>query len=552
MSSNKTYNQVLRDKTLEYLQNINLASPPPPDEIEYTILHKVCLEIDAMNAVALKGQKLRIPKCLSPSQIALIMAKLYPICLLESGGENADSENLILSLYCDSGENAGIYVNDDKAFFTLAKQYKSDLEKREFEEVLYQLEKLVPVKTPNRDRDLIAVNNGIFNYATKQLLPFSPDYVFVAKSHVDYKDHPPLPVYHNPEDNTSWDVESWMRELSDDPEIVQVLWEILGAILRPHVRWNKAAWFYSETGNNGKGTLCELMRCLLGKGAYASIPISDFSKDFLLEPLIRSQAIIVDENNVGEYLDKSANLKAVITNDVIQINRKFKTPIAYQFFGFMVQCINELPRVKDKTDSFYRRQLLVPFTKCFTGRERPYIKNDYLHRQDTLEYVLWKVLNMNYYQLSEPAASREALQEYKEYNDPVRQFVNEILPACAWDLLPFTFLYDLYKAWLKQVNPNSVVVGKTTFVNNLLKLIQDAPTCEWYTKGKEVNVRSGMRMAVPEPMILQYDLTQWKNPFYRGNDRDQICTPVQNKMYRGLIRKDSRFTIQGEENTAVS
>lgn len=41
MSSNKTYNQVLRDKTLEYLQNINLASPPPPDEIEYTILHKV-------------------------------------------------------------------------------------------------------------------------------------------------------------------------------------------------------------------------------------------------------------------------------------------------------------------------------------------------------------------------------------------------------------------------------------------------------------------------------------------------------------------------------
>lgn len=141
------------------------------------------------------------------------------------------------------------------------------MEKREFEEVLYQLEKLAPVKVPNRNRDLIAVNNGIFNYATKQLLPFSPDYVFVAKSHVDYKDHPPLPVYHNPEDNTSWDVESWMRELSDDPEIVQVLWEILGAILRPHVRWNKAAWFYSETGNNGKGTLCELMRCLLGKGA---------------------------------------------------------------------------------------------------------------------------------------------------------------------------------------------------------------------------------------------------------------------------------------------
>ena len=548
----KTYTQVLRDKTIEYLQSINLASPPSPDEIEYTIIHKMCMEIDAMNAVAIKGQKYRVPKSLSPSQIALIMARLYPICLLESGGENADSGNRILSLYCNTGENAGIYVNDDKAFFALAKQYKSDLEKREFEEVLYQLEKLVPVKTPNRNRDLIAVNNGIFDYKTKQLLPFSPDHIFIAKSHIDYVDNPPLPVYHNPDDNTDWDVETWMSELSDDPEIVQALWEILGAILRPYVRWNKAAWFYSETGNNGKGTLCELMRCLLGKGAYASIPISDFSKDFLLEPLIRSQAIIVDENNVGEYLDKSANLKAVITNDVIQINRKFKTPIAYQFYGFMVQCINELPRVKDKTDSFYRRQLLIPFTKCFTGRERPYIKNDYLHRKDTLEYVMHKVLNMNYYQLSEPAASREALQEYKEYNDPIRQFVKEVLPACVWDLLPFTFLYDLYKAWLKQVSPSSTAVGKNTFTNELLKLIQDDPTSEWYTDDKSKPTRAGNRMAKPEYMIAKYELNHWKNPCYRGNDLNQICTPIQDGSYRGLVRKDLSYAVRSSKNSVAS
>ena len=536
MPAFKTYTQALRDKTIEYLQNINLASPPSPDEIEYTILHKVCLEIDAMNAVALKGQKLQFPKSLSPSQIALILAKLYPICALESGGENADSDNHIIAVYCETGKHAGVYVNDDKTLFSLAKQYKSDLEKREFEEVLYQLEKLVPVKTPNRDRDLIAVNNGIFNYATKQLMPFSPDYIFVAKSHVDYIDNPPLPVYHNPDDNTDWDVESWMNELSDDPEIIQALWEVLGAILRPHVRWNKAAWLYSETGNNGKGTLCELMRSLLGKGAYASIPIADFSKDFLLEPLIRSQAIIVDENNVGEYLDKSANLKAVITNDVIQINRKFKTPITYQFYGFMVQCINELPRVKDKTDSFYRRQLLIPFTKCFTGRERPYIKNDYLHRKDTLEYVLWKVLNTDYYQLSEPAASREALQEYKEYNDPVRQFVSEMLNVCVWDFLPFSFLYDLYKSWLKRVSPNSQAVGKTTFTNELLKLIKDDPTLGWVCDDKQKQVRVGAMMSKAEYLIVQYDLTQWKNIAYRGNDLNQICTPIQNGKYRGIRR----------------
>ena len=218
----------------------------------------------------------------------------------------------------------------------------------------------------------------------------------------------------------------------------------------------------------------------------------------------------------------------------------------------MVQCINELPRVKDKTDSFYRRQLLIPFTKCFTGRERPYIKNDYLHRKDTLEYVMHKVLNMNYYQLSEPAASREALQEYKEYNDPIRQFVKEVLPACVWDLLPFTFLYDLYKAWLKQVSPSSTAVGKNTFTNELLKLIQDDPTSEWYTDDKSKPTRAGNRMAKPEYMIAKYELNHWKNPCYRGSDLNQICTPSQGGSYRGLVRKDLSYAVRSSKNSVAS
>ena len=108
----------------------------------------------------------------------------------------------------------------------------------------------------------------------------------------------------------------------------------------------------------------------------------------MLEPMLYSVAIIVDENDVGTYIDKAANLKAIVTGDVIQINRKFKTPIPYQFKGFMVQCLNEMPRVKDKSDSFFRRQLFIPFTKCFTGAERKYIKQDYLKRKEVLEYGL--------------------------------------------------------------------------------------------------------------------------------------------------------------------
>ena len=73
-------------------------------------------------------------------------------------------------------------------------------------------------------------------------------------------------------------------------------------------------------------------------------------------------------------MDKAANLKAIITGDPVSMNRKFKKPVSYCFHGLVVQCLNEMPRIRDKSDSFYRRQLFIAFTKCFTGVERKYIK----------------------------------------------------------------------------------------------------------------------------------------------------------------------------------
>ena len=530
-----TRNQVLREITLDYLGSLNSAALPTPEEMEGELLERVANRIELENAVRGKGQKWQIPGTLSFSQIADLMAYLYPICRISCAGKNADSDYDLLAIYQTEGPDEGIYVTSEDTFRRLARRFNYSLSAREFDEVMLALRDKVPQRSRCEDPDLIAVNNGIFDYRTKALLPFDPAHVFIAKSGVNYSQNPANPVIHNPDDNTDWDVETWMAELSDDPEIVNVLWEILGAIVRPNVRWNKSAWLYSETGNNGKGTLCELMRCLCGDRSYASIPIADFSKDFLLEPLTRASAIIVDENDVGLFIDKAANLKAVITNDVIQINRKFKTPIAYQFFGFMVQCLNEMPRIKDKSDSFYRRQLFIPMEKCFTGKERRYIKSTYLHRPDVLEYVLHRVLNMNYYTLSEPDACRIALDQYKEFNDPIRQFADELLPECRWDCLPFTFLYDLYKSWFRKNSPSGTIQGKTTFINDILNVVAFSP--DWYSPGKGVLFRTKNMMDASEPLILQYGLDDWKHPIYRGNDPQQICAPPPPARCRGIIRR---------------
>lgn len=531
---NLTKNAIIEDTTTEYLNAIDQSHPPEPRLIEEELLENIAYNFELKhNAVAEKGRKWKIPDTLSAYQISSILLHLHHIVRISCTDRLGDDENL-LCIYLTDGLMAGTYTTDERIFKKLIYQYNHTATKKEIEEILERLDTHAPQVLRTRDPDLIAVGNGIFDYKTKTLLPFSPDYVFTTKSTVNYNPMAVNQNIHNPKDNTDWDVESWFLTLSDDPEIRNLIWEIIGATIRPNVRWNKSAWFYSTTGNNGKGTLCQLMRNVCGEQACASISLMEFNKEFKLGELLHASAIINDENAVGSYVDNAANLKSIITGDMFQLNRKFKNVISYRFHGFMVQCLNEYPKIRDRTDSFYRRQLFIPFDNCFTGKEREYIKSDYLKRKEVLEYILKKVLHMDYYRLSEPQACVNALQEYKSFNDPVRQFAEEILPLCTWDLLPFTFLYDLYKSWFFKNIPNGTVQNSRAFKDELIRMLPQIGG--WFCKNANSNIRTGSKMDKPEHLILDYNLVDWKNPRCTNKDTKRLCMPALKPFYRGILR----------------
>jgi putative DNA primase/helicase len=273
------------------------------------------------------------------------------------------------------------------------------------------------------------------------------------------------------------------------------------------------------------------MRNLVGAGSCAAMALTDFSKDFGLTPLLNATAIINDENDVGGYVDKAANLKTTITGDVLNINIKHENMINFRFLGFMVQCLNEYPRIRDRSSSVARRMLLIPMEKCFTGKDRKYIKDDYLYRKEVLEYVLYKVMNMSHYTLSEPEACKRALAEYREFNDPVRQFLAEVLSLLVWDLVPGTFLYDLYKSWFRKNNPNGVIEGKQKFYLDVKALISEYP--EWIFDPKEHRPKHKMDKA--EYLISEYDLKDWQNPGYVGSNIDSICLPKLKDHYNNCL-----------------
>lgn len=486
---------ILRNATQEALENMSKEDLKNAEIVEERVLFGVNTAFDLANSIREKKSQLKELTELIPAQIAMILAYSYPIIKIAGADMSMDTSQDIIAMYQYDGADKGLYVTSEVTIRELIRKYNFSISTHDVNEVMTVLQEKLPRKSVCNKPNLVAVNNGIFDYDKKELLPFSPDMIFIAKSRVNYNPQAKNVVIHNDSDGTDWDIESWMSSLNDDPEIVNVLWQVLGAIIRPHVSWDKSAWFYSESGNNGKGTLCELMRELCGAGSYASIPLSDFSKDFLLEPLTRVTSIIVDENDVGTYIDKAANLKAVITNDVIQINRKFKMPIAYRFRGFMVQCLNEMPRIKDKSNSFFRRQLFIPFDKCFTGKERKYIKHDYLHRQEVLEYALYRVLNMNYYELDTPQSCVDALDNLKEVNDPVTMFMNELTDlypngSCfsSFEKIPCKLLFDMFHEWFESNNKSKSSIQNSTFNKQIEDWVNNHSS-DWMYKKELVRVR---------------------------------------------------------------
>lgn len=487
------------------------------------------------------GERYPVPSSLSEATVVQVILARHDVVGVDLT-DGQDEDAVLLAVYQHDGPNEGLYDGSQAAIFSLVADLAPGLSTRQIESVMQRLRRVAPRRKVTREPHLVPVANGVYDWARKTLEPFTPEWVFLSKVAVEYDPAAVSPVL-DTEHGDTWEVEEWMRTLSDDEEVVELLWQMIAAACRSAHPWGRTFWLISEKGNNGKGTLTRLIRNLLGARACASVPMAGFGEKFALAKLITAQANIVDENAVGAYAQSVSKYKAAITGDVLDVDRKYKDDVAFQWRGVDIQCFNDqVPRVKDKSPSFTRRLLLIPFEKSFEGVERKYIKEDFLGREEVLRYVLRRVLEMPFTELSEPQACKAAKAEWVRGNNPVAGFWDEHRAHFAWDLLPFPFLYDLYKAWSAKTNPSGQADGQPAFTRALRLVVEKDP--DWNDNGGKT-VRSAGRMSAAEPLIATYELKGWYNPGYTmpksgSPDLDKLCRPALAQTYRGLVRTTPR------------
>lgn len=495
------------------------------------------------------------PKGFKPSDLGVVdvvavVNATTPLVLVD--------EDLITYYEEDESSDAyGLHVRAEPQIYRMAQLLGIRLGRAALADYHDSMISTLPKVEQDKTRSAVVLANGIWDYDKQVLEPFSRDRVFLSKSVVRWNPTATNPVIKMP-DGETWDIESWMSDLANDSEdLTTLFWQSLGAVLRPRAGWKKMLILHG-TGRNGKGTLLQLMRNLVGEGRYANANLEDLGRPFGMAAILPQRGVVpslvcADENG-DPYVKQIDKVKAMITGDGVSVECKNKDVISFRWQGVLVQCMNELLTTSESNESITHRLLTIPFVKEFgevnSGKtfDRKYIKLDYIARQDVLEYVVRRVLDHSmteaYDTFIECAETDALLETQKELNDPITAFWREMSVELALDFVPVAMAHDMYQAWLKRAMPSSRPIGRTKFVQAMSTKVL---SMGWeYRKG----IRSGSSLNRDEPVLFHLGLSDTWLEADRVNSN--IKWELANKSsYNAFVRTDlslSKSFVGGATN----
>ena len=263
------------------------------------------------------------------------------------------------------------------------------------------------------------VANGIYDTQTRELLPFSPTYPIISKIATAYNADAKQPSY--------FSVRDWFMSIAcDDKDVVRLLLQIVADAINPNYS-RHAIVFLVGSGDNGKGTYLEMLRNLIGSGNYSALLPGDYADRFRSYELI-GKACNIGDDVPAEYLANVSKMKSIATADAITVEKKYGGTRSVKLGLLSIFSANSMPKVNDKTRGFLRRLCLVPFDADFNGgKENRAIRDDYMQRPETLEYILKIALELPAFEhFTQPHRVRDAIADYEVQNDFIKAFVKDV------------------------------------------------------------------------------------------------------------------------------
>lgn len=143
-------------------------------------------------------------------------------------------------------------------------------------------------------------------------------------------------------------------------------------------------------------------------------------------------------------------LKTMISGGTVVIEMKYKGQFSYRPQAKWVITGNELPRINDASDGFWRRILLIPFNNVIDKPDKEFVERKIIPELPGIfNWALDGLQQLRKHGFIEPEASKMAKDEWKEDSDPIRVFIADILEVTGLDKdrLENDTIYEKYTSW---------------------------------------------------------------------------------------------------------
>lgn len=427
-----------------------------------------------------------------------------------------DVDTRYLGIY---NPDTGTYDSSEYYRKTLFRAAERSLTRNECKEVLDLLLNEAEDREKETDYNYLIFKNGIYNATTKQLEPFSPNFVFESTIEVNYNPDAVEPVFPD-----GWTFSKWMDvSMGGVEEKKELMWQLIAGTIHANKPSGHVAFLYSKVGSSGKSTMENLLQNLVGKKRSIALRLKDIENRFDNSGAVGKALVIGDDNSPKDYNPDSANLKSMVTGDPMKIEAKGEKAQTHNLSCQVVQSMNGLPSFGDVTDGLTRRLRIIEFTKSFKGAENnPNVKEKYIKNQSLLEWIAKEALE--HVVLSGEWINTEENKRYiKEIimdSDPVARYVEERIPQFTSTRLPLKFLYADFKAVYALENGRSTRLSRNIFT----KQIKEYMKAEGWTYDK--NNKKPVEAFHKADWQLYTDIVKEWDIIYNYEKERTVCQPM--------------------------
>lgn len=334
----------------------------------------------------------------------------------------------------------------------ILKEFKKHMKKSRNKNTKNALEKeaqhYVPI-TPNsldHNRRKLNTPTGIIDLENFEVTPNDPLEYFTKSTAVGIKEGAKCPL--------------WIEFLNDifdgDKDLISYIQKAVGYSLSG-LTDEQCAFFCYGTGNNGKSTFLDIIRCILGD--YASniqpetlmVRNTNSSANSDIARLKGARFVTSVEPNEGLRLNEGL-LKQLTGDDMVTARKLYAEEFEFKPEFKLWMATNHKPVIRGTDTGIWRRIHLIPFTVNIPAEKVDRKLKDKL-MQELDGIFLWCLEGLKRYNaegLSKPSAVIKAVEQYRGEMDTISKFLDECTVSAPCRCVKARDLYNVYSRWCEE------------------------------------------------------------------------------------------------------